>query len=217
MVFDGYTGIFENGRALSEGERFSMAGSLAVADVDIGRLRYQRQRNGSFHQMPRPARSIQRVSLGQTHDAPLPLMRPLEPLPFVPFGAEAEERLEEIAAIQCMGLETRLHAVHGRTAVVGVSGGLDSTLALLVAVRAFDALGLDRSGIHAITMPGMGTGGRTHSNAQKLMEALGVTALEIPIGDAVRQHFRDIGQDESVHDVTYENSQARERTQILLA
>ena len=216
MVFDGYTGVFENGRALSEGERFSMSGSLAVADVDIGRLRYQRQRNGSFHQMPRLTRGIQRLTLGPAHDAPLPLMRPLEPLPFVPFGAEAGERLEEIAGIQCMGLETRLHAVHGRTVVVGVSGGLDSTLALLVAVRAFDALGLDRSGIHAITMPGMGTGGRTHSNAQKLMEALGVTALEIPIEKAVRQHFLDIGQDENVHDVTYENSQARERTQILM-
>ena len=216
MVFDGYTGVFENGRALSEGERFSMSGSLAVADVDIGRLRYQRQRNGSFHQMPRLTRDIQRLTLGPAHDAPLPLMRPLEPLPFVPFGAEAGERLEEIAGIQCMGLETRLHAVHGRTVVVGVSGGLDSTLALLVAVRAFDALGLDRSGIHAITMPGMGTGGRTHANAQKLMEALGVTALEIPIEKAVRQHFLDIGQDENVHDVTYENSQARERTQILM-
>ena len=216
MVFDGYTGVFENGRALSEGERFSMSGSLAVADVDIGRLRYQRQRNGSFHQMPRLTRDIQRLTLGPAHDAPLPLMRPLEPLPFVPFGAEAGERLEEIAGIQCMGLETRLHAVHGRTVVVGVSGGLDSTLALLVAVRAFDALGLDRSGIHAITMPGMGTGGRTHANAQRLMEALGVTALEIPIEKAVRQHFLDIGQDENVHDVTYENSQARERTQILM-
>ena len=128
MVFDGYTGVFENGRALSEGERFSMSGSLAVADVDIGRLRYQRQRNGSFHQMPRMTRDIQRLTLGPAHDAPLPLMRPLEPLPFVPFGAEAGERLEEIAGIQCMGLETRLHAVHGRTVVVGVSGGLDSTL-----------------------------------------------------------------------------------------
>ena len=115
MVFDGYTGVFENGRALSEGERFSMSGSLAVADVDIGRLRYQRQRNGSFHQMPRMTRDIQRLTLGPAHDAPLPLMRPLEPLPFVPFGAEAGERLEEIAGIQCMGLETRLHAVHGRT------------------------------------------------------------------------------------------------------
>ena len=166
--------------------------------------------------MPRLTRGIQRLTLGPAHDAPLPLMRPLEPLPFVPFGAEAGERLEEIAGIQCMGLETRLHAVHGRTVVVGVSGGLDSTLALLVAVRAFDALGLDRSGIHAITMPGMGTGGRTHSNAQRLMEALGVTALEIPIEKAVRQHFLDIGQDENVHDVTYENSQARERTQILM-
>ena len=214
MVFDGYTAVFENGRALSEGERFAMAGSLAMADIDVQRLRYQRQRNGSFHQMPR--RQPRRVALGPAADAPLPLMRLLEPMPFVPFGADAQDRLDEIVQIQCMGLQTRLRAVHGRTVVVGVSGGLDSTLALLVAVRAFDTLGLERKGIHAITMPGMGTGGRTRSNAEKLMDALGVTALEIPIGAAVKQHFLDIGQDEGLHDVTYENSQARERTQILM-
>ena len=216
MVFDGYTGVFENGRALSEGERFSMAGGMAIADVDVRRLRYQRQRNGSFHQMPRREHGAALLRLPPPCEAPAPLLRAIEPLPFVPSGPDAAERMEEVASIQCMGLQTRLRAIHGERLVIGVSGGLDSTLALLVAARAFDALGLDRSGIHAITMPGMGTGGRTRSNADKLMAALGVTALEIPIGEAVKQHFRDIGQDENVHDVAYENSQARERTQILM-
>ncbi len=216
MVFDGYTAVFENGRALSEGERFSLTGGMAVADIDIGRLRYQRQRNGSFHQMRRAPRAPELVPCGPAACAPLPLERPLDALPFVPCGAQAEERLEEIVKIQCMGLETRLRAIGLGKVVVGVSGGLDSTLALLIALRAFDALGLSRQGVHALTMPGMGTGARTRSNAQKLMDALGVTSLEIPIGPAVRQHFQDIGQDESVHDVTYENSQARERTQILM-
>ena len=216
MVFDGYAAVFENGRALSEGERFSLTGTMALADIDIGRLRYQRQRSGGFQQMRRAQRAPELVACGSAAPAPLPLARALYALPFVPGGAQAGERLEEIVKIQCMGLETRLRAIGLTRLVVGVSGGLDSTLALLVAVRAFDELGLDRRGVHALTMPGMGTGARTRSNAQKLMDALGVTSLEIPIGAAVRQHFRDIGQDESVHDVTYENSQARERTQILM-
>ena len=217
MVFDGYTAVFENGRALREGERFSMKGGMAVADVDIQRLRYQRQRNGSFHQIPRRKDvSIDGVPMAEPSRAAAPLLRPIEPLPFVPSPSEEAERLEEIVRIQCMGLQTRLNAIRCRDVVVGVSGGLDSTLALLIAARAYDALGLDRAGIHAITMPGMGTGARTKSNADKLMEALGVDAREIPIGEAVKQHFADIGQDDSVHDVTYENSQARERTQILM-
>ncbi len=217
MVFDGYTAVFENGRALREGERFSMKGGMAVADVDIQRLRYQRRRNGSFHQMPRAkALNIDAVPMETPPRAAAPLLRPIAPLPFVPSDGEGSERLSEIVQIQCMGLETRLNAIHCKDVVVGVSGGLDSTLTLLIAARAYDALGLDRMGIHAITMPGMGTGARTKSNADKLMEALGVDAREIPIGNAVRQHFSDIGQDESVHDVTYENSQARERTQILM-
>ncbi len=216
MAFDGYTAVFENGRALCEGERFRRDGACAVADVDVARLRYQRQRNGSFHQMPRSQTPMLRVSMDVPAPAPLPLLRPLPPLPFVPEGTDAAQRLDEIVSIQRTGLMTRLCAIHCQNLVVGVSGGLDSTLALLVAACAFDALGLSRTGIHAITMPGMGTGKRTKTNADRLMEALGVTALEIPIGAAVQQHFRDIGQDESVHDVTYENSQARERTQILM-
>ena len=216
LVFDGYTGVFENGRALAEGKRFQPAGDRAIADIDIQRLRYQRQRNGSFHQMPRANIGYDVETMDVPPNAPLPLLRPIEPLPFVPGGPEKEERLEEIIQIQCTGLMTRLTAIGCKDLVVGVSGGLDSTLALLIAVRAYDLLGLPRKGIHAITMPGMGTGARTKSNADKLMEAFQVSALEIPIGEAVKLHFRDIGQAESCHDVTYENSQARERTQILM-
>ncbi len=218
LVFCGYTGVFENGRALSEGPRFTMDGGMAVADIDVRRLRYQRQRNGSFHQMKRGGENVGMTAVGMTPaaEASLPLLRPIEPLPFVPSGPGAEERLEEIVRIQSTGLMTRLNAIHCKDLVVGVSGGLDSTLALLIAVRAYDALGLDRAGIHAVTMPGMGTGARTKSNADRLMEALRLSASEISIEKAVRQHFADIGQDESTHDVTYENSQARERTQILM-
>ncbi len=145
------------------------------------------------------------------------LYRTIEPHPFVPSDdAAIDERCEEIVNIQVAGLAQRLKVTGCRSLVVGISGGLDSTLALLVAVRTFDRLGLDRKGIIGITMPGFGTTGRTHSNAMTLMTALGVTTREIPIGPAVEQHFRDIGHDPAVHDVTYENCQARERTQILM-
>lgn len=145
------------------------------------------------------------------------LMRYVDPHPFVPSGdREVDARCDEIVNIQVAGLARRLKAIGCKCLVVGISGGLDSTLALLVATRAFDKLGLDRKGIIGVTMPGFGTTGRTHSNALTLMNALGVSTCEIPIGPAVEQHFRDIGHDPAVKDVTYENSQARERTQILM-
>ncbi len=217
LVFCGYTGVFESGRVLSEGERFVMDGGCAIADIDICRLRYQRQRNGSFHQIRRGETPMTVVPMAcVSADDTAPLKRPIAPQPFVPPDAQGEENLAEIVNIQCTGLMTRMEAIGCRHTVIGVSGGLDSTLALLVAARAYDVLGLDRKGIFAITMPGMGTGNRTKSNAWQLMEALQVTALEIPIGAAVKQHFADIGQDENIHDVTYENCQARERTQILM-
>ncbi len=217
LAFCGYTGVFESGRVLSEGERFTLTGGCAVADIDICRLRYQRQRNGSFHQRKRSRQQMTVVpmacvSLPETAE----LLRPLPPLPFVPPDGQGAENLEEIVNIQCTGLMTRLAAIGNPKVVVGVSGGLDSTLALLVAVKACDKLKLSRDTVVAVTMPGMGTGSRTRGNAQTLMEALSVTALTIPIEAAVRQHFLDIGQDENKHDVTYENSQARERTQILM-
>lgn len=145
------------------------------------------------------------------------LMRTVDPHPFVPWNDdEIDRRCDEIVNIQVAGLSQRLRATRCKTLVVGISGGLDSTLALLIATRAFDRLQLDRKGIIGVTMPGFGTTGRTHSNALTLMEALGVTFREIPIGRAVEQHFSDIGHDPSVMDVTYENCQARERTQILM-
>jgi len=217
LAFCGYTGVFEAGRVLKEGERFSLDGGCAVADIDVRRLRYQRRRNGSFHQMkragsPMAAVPLACVSLPDTAE----LLRPIPPLPFIPPEGQGEENLSEIVSIQCTGLMTRLEAIGCKRVVVGVSGGLDSTLALLTAASAFDKLNIDRRGIYAITMPGMGTGERTRGNAHKLMKALGVTALEIPIEAAVKRHFKDIGQDENTHDVTYENCQARERTQILM-
>jgi NAD+ synthase (glutamine-hydrolysing) len=136
---------------------------------------------------------------------------------FVPSDpSDLAARCEEILTIQSAGLEQRLRHIHGRSAVVGLSGGLDSTLALIVAVRAFDRLGIDRSGITAVSMPCFGTTGRTKNNAQQLAQAYGVSFREIPIALSVRQHFADIGHLESVHDVTYENAQARERTQVLM-
>ena len=217
LVFCGYTGVFENGRALAEGKRFTLTGDSAVADIDVQRLRYQRQRNGSFHQVERTPKPMTIIPLTtQAEPEKGELLRYIAPFPFVPPETEKNENLEEIVRIQCTGLATRLRAIHSGHLVVGVSGGLDSTLALLVGARALDMLSLPRTGLYAITMPGMGTGKRTKSNADQLMEALGVTALEIGIGEAVRQHFADIAHDENVHDVTYENSQARERTQILM-
>ncbi len=217
LVFCGYTGVYENGLALAQGPRFTLEGGEAVADVDVQRLRYLRQRNpGFFQPVDGPDAAISRIALEPAPEPPLPLLRKLEPLPFVPAGPKAARRLEEIAQIQTLGLATRLAAIQGKNLVIGVSGGLDSTLALLIAVKTFDLLGLDRKGIHAITMPGMGTGKRTKANADFLMEALGVSSREISIEKAVTQHFTDIGHNPDTHDVTFENSQARERTQILM-
>ncbi len=216
VVYCGYTGVYENGQAIAEGKRFQMEGSQAVGDIDVVRLRYQRQRNGSFFLPNDQEVSMLRVPMEACPEPGLPLRRPVDPLPFVPSGDKAAERLSEMAQIQTMGLVTRLTAIGCKNLVIGVSGGLDSTLALLIGVQAFDLLGYARKGIHALTLPGMGTGQRTKTNADKLMEALGVSAQEVSIEKAVLQHFSDIGQDPANHDVTYENSQARERTQILM-
>ena len=210
-VYDGCTLICEDGDVLAEGKRFCMEGGCAIADVDVEALRFRRQKDVSFHQAAGADVCIHHLPASK--EAPLPLIRPIEPLPFVP---KTDEGLEEIAQIQCMGLASRLRAIRCENIVIGVSGGLDSTLALLIAARTFDMLGISRKGIHAITMPGMGTGARTKTNADRLMEALDVSASEIPIAPAVRQHFADISHDESNHNVTYENAQARERTQILM-
>ncbi|MDD2648613.1 MAG: NAD(+) synthase [Eubacteriales bacterium] len=215
LVFSGYTGVFENGSCLAESERFSYSGSSAIADIDVQKLRFQRLKTGSYHQQT--LSSVRGVPFcAEASEFTGAYMRDISPLPFVPDGLEQEKRCEEISSIQMMGLVTRLRAAHVEKMVIGVSGGLDSTLCLLIAARTCDIMGLARTSIHAITMPGFGTGGRTLQNSRALMSALNVTQLEIPIAKAVTQHFADIGQSPDDHSVAYENCQARERTQILM-
>ena len=223
LVFDGKAIIAENGSILVSSKRWDPADNTVVADVDIEALERDRMHMTTFADCAEregaDVISVSHVGSPECADRgdDTSLLRYIDPHPFVPSDASAkEERCDEILNIQVAGLAKRLDAIGCRTLVVGISGGLDSTLALLVAVRTFDRLGLDRKGIVGITMPGFGTTDRTHNNAASLMEELGVTAMEIPIGPAVTQHFSDIGQDPSVHDVTYENCQARERTQILM-
>lgn len=223
LVFAGSSMIYENGTLLKENDRFSVSSGLIVSDIDIDKLEALRREKTTFAD---PAPSVYEPSSYLRHNlgdaAPTDfgavLHRTIDPTPFVPHGnpEKLNSRAKEVISIQVAGLATRLHHIGCKTAVIGISGGLDSTLALLVAVMAFDKLGLDRKGIVGVTMPGFGTTDRTYTNALGLMQALGITIKEIPIADAVNIHFRDIGQDPSNHDVTYENCQARERTQILM-
>jgi NAD+ synthase (glutamine-hydrolysing) len=239
LVFSGHCIIAENNRILAETERFSVKTQMAIADVDVQRMTAERLKNNTFGAskplMPQqrvavrgPVReriTAEQLSTEQLFTEQLPseqvavprLMRPVNPMPFVPQNPlQRSETCHEIFAIQTTGLAKRLLHTGCKRVVVGVSGGLDSTLALLVCAKAFDKLELPRTGIISITMPGFGTTTRTRGNAEQLAEMLGTTLRVIPIADAVRQHFRDIGHDETVHDVTYENAQARERTQILM-
>lgn len=220
LVFDGKNIICENGRVLAMSDRYERGNKYATADIDIEALRRDRMHTSTFADCAGTIHNNNNTIITSTDLAPiegLNLMRSVDPHPFVPSDKEnLAERCEEIIHIQQTGLAKRLAATGCKTLVIGISGGLDSTLALLVAVRSFRSLGLDTKGIIGITMPGFGTTGRTHSNALTLMEALGVTSREIPIGEAVNLHFSDIGHDAAIHDVTYENSQARERTQILM-
>ena len=222
LVFDGKAIVAENGTILAESERWKNGPQYSICDLDIEAIRRDRLHMGTFHDCSalNPldtgviAANLSPAPASGTDDT---LLRFINPHPFVPADDnEIDRRATEIVHIQSAGLARRLDATGCRTLVVGISGGLDSTLALLVAVKAFDRLELPRKGIIGITMPGFGTTDRTHSNAVTLMEGLGVTVREIPIGAAVMQHFHDIGHDPEVHDVTYENSQARERTQILM-
>ncbi len=221
LVFGGNAVIAENGKMLAEGERFSTQPQMSIADIDIAALENERRVNGSFAdsmvQFGTPFDHVPMVVAGPLDYESMELLRPVRRLPFVPSEDDRlNSRCEEIIAIQTSGLMRRLDFTGIKTLVVGVSGGLDSTLALLVAVRAFDRMGRDRHDIHAITMPGFGTTDRTYTNACEMVRSLGVTLHEISIAAAVTQHFKDIGHDASNHDVTYENSQARERTQILM-
>ncbi len=220
VVFGGHSMIAENGALLAEAERFRFDTQIILADVDVQRLAAERLRNSSFSAAGGAHRY--RVLSFDLPDPlagaePADLLRPLAQTPFVPANlAQRAKHCREIFDIQSTGLAKRLRHVGVKTVTLGISGGLDSTLALLVTIKAFDMLGLDRAGIVAVTMPGFGTTARTRDNAQRLAVQLGVTLRVIPIADVVRQHFKDIGHDETIHDVTYENAQARERTQILM-
>lgn len=218
VVFSGKAMIYENGTLLAESERFAMKEQIIISEIDVERLRMERQVNTTF------SANMQQLDLSKTKHidtdlnvpAELVLTRTFDPHPFVPKGKELDERCEEIFAIQTEALAKRIVHTHAETVVVGISGGLDSTLALLVCVKTFDKLGISRKNIVGITMPGFGTTDRTYTNAMMLMKCLGITIREISIKAACLQHFKDIGADPTVHDVTYENSQARERTQILM-
>ena len=217
LVFAGNGIIAENGKILREAKRFVLEEQLVVADLDIERLEFERLRNTSFRVNEGAAENTvieMEIPEGLRGVA---LDRDIDPMPFVPKDeADRSERCEEIFRIQSHGLAQRMVHTRSEKAVVGISGGLDSTLALLVTARTFDFLHLDRAGIIGITMPGFGTTDRTYNNALELMRGLGVTIREIPIRDACTQHFQDIGLDPGSRGAAYENAQARERTQILM-
>ncbi len=220
MVFSGHCLIAENGHLLAESGRFSFDTEIVFGDVDLERLQHERLCNSSFSSARSGPPSVE-VQVELPLPAPagetLGKLRPNPPRPFVPADPRVRaEACNEIIAIQSTGLAKRLRHIGCKDVVIGISGGLDSTLALLIAMRAFGALGLDPKGIHAITMPGFGTTNRTRSNAEKLAGLLGTTLQVIPIEASVRQHFSDIGHDPDVVDLTYENAQARERTQVLM-
>ncbi len=215
VVYGGNAMIFENGKILVEGERFSFQPQIQIGQIDIEKLRTERRQNTTFINAQRGAHALNIPAKAVTPKE-FVLIRDIDAHPFIPKSGDMQTRCEEILNIQVAGLAKRLYHINAQTAVIGISGGLDSTLALLVTVKAFDKLGLDLKGIIGVTMPGFGTTDRTYNNAIKLMQTLGVTIREISIAKAVTQHFEDIGHDMKQHDITYENSQARERTQILM-
>lgn len=215
LVYGGNALIYENGLLLSEGKRFSLEPQMVISQIDIEKLRNERRTNSTYVNAQRGHEAF----IKDAHtvaDSDFELVRNFDPHPFIPKDEDMDASCDEIFSIQVAGLAKRLVHTGSKSVVLGISGGLDSTLALLVCVKTFDKLALPRKGIVGVTMPGFGTTNRTKSNAVNLMESLGVTVREICIADAVKQHFKDIGQDMDVHDVTYENSQARERTQILM-
>ena len=215
VVYGGNAMIFENGQLLAEGERFSFQPQLQAAQIDVERLRTERHSNSTFINAQRDAEAVI-IKTKSVEAKPFELTRTVDPHPFIPSDDHMTSECEEILNIQTAGLAKRLLHTNCQHVVIGISGGLDSTLALLVCVRTFDKMGLDRKGIVGVTMPGFGTSDRTHDNATTLMQLLGISQMEISIAKAVTQHFEDIGHDAAKHDATYENSQARERTQILM-
>lgn len=220
VVYGGNALIYENGHLLAESARFSLEAQLVISEIDVERLRNERRRNTTFVNAQRQvtAVSVQLEPLQQALEGRRDFLRyrSVDAHPFIPKTGDMRQACEEILSIQVMGLAKRLTHIHSSKVVIGISGGLDSTLALLVCVKTFDKLRLDRKGIVGVTMPGFGTTDRTYTNALHLMAQLGITMREINIAKSVLQHFEDIGHDASVHDVAYENCQARERTQILM-
>ena len=218
VVYGGNAIIYENGKLLAEGDRFSLSDQIVTTQIDVDRLRAERRNNTTFVTAQHHAMSAEHVvdchGIDVKYD--FKLQREVDPHPFIPHTNDMKKSCEEIFNIQVMGLAKRIVHTNSKTVVIGISGGLDSTLALLVCVRTFDKLKLDRHGIVGVTMPGFGTTDRTYNNAISLMKRLGITIREVGIAKSVIQHFEDIGHDISVHDVTYENGQARERTQILM-
>lgn len=211
LVYSGHDLITENGSVLAESGLFEH--DITVSEIDVKRLAAERRRITTYRN---ELKGYQTVSF-ELKVEDTKLTRKIPRTPFVPSDElKKKQRCEEILTLQAMGLRKRLAHTHCRSAVIGLSGGLDSTLALLVTVKAYDLLGMDHKDIIAVTMPGFGTTDRTYQNALELARSLGTTLKEISIVDAVRQHFKDIEQDENIHDITYENGQARERTQILM-
>lgn len=217
VVFGSNALIYENGGLLAESERFALKEQLVISEIDVEHLRTARLMNTTFaaNKGKFQIDEVVRIPV-ETREKEFKLSRTFSPSPFAPSGSELDERCKEVFSIQVIGLAKRLLHTHAETAVIGISGGLDSTLALLVCIKTFDKLGLSRKGILGVTMPGFGTTNRTYNNAISLMKSLGISMREISIKDACIQHFKDINHDINVHDVTYENAQARERTQILM-
>ena len=215
VVYGGNAMIYENGVLLEEADRFSLEPQMMIGQIDIERLRSERRTNSTYVNAQRGNNAII-VDALPTDSIPFTLIRKIDPHPFIPASSDMQRSCEEIINIQSCGLAKRVIHTNSKNLVVGISGGLDSTLALLICVNTFDMLHLDRKGIIGVTMPGFGTTDRTYQNALTLMKNLGITIKEINIAKAVNQHFEDIGHDPKIHDVTYENSQARERTQILM-
>ncbi len=215
VVYGGNALIYENGTLLSESERFSFKPQMIVNQIDIEKLRVERQKNTTFVNCRDDSNAvIKQTAVVQPKN--FSLLREIDALPFVPDDNDMEHSCNEIFSIQVAGLAKRIMHTACKHLIVGISGGLDSTLALLVCVKTFDKLGMNRKGIVGVTMPGFGTTDRTYNNALSLMNSLGVIIRELSFADSVKVLFNDIGHDISVHDVTYENSQARERTQILM-
>ena len=211
-VHSGFAAIAECGKTIARAERFLTEEHITISEIDTDKIRRERAADSSFTQQT----ATPYIYIGQAESNCTTLTRDIPRMPFVPSAEESDTFCNDIFMIQATALARRIEHTHSKCAVIGISGGLDSTLALLVAIKAFDILGRPHSEIITVTMPGFGTSGRTYFNALNLMNSLGTTVKEISIKDACIQHFKDIGHNAEEHDITYENSQARERTQILM-